>query len=207
MKTVLISGTSRGLGNALARTFCKNDFNYFGLTKWNDADIREYESINEYIDYIHKDQFPKVLINNAGICQQDNLLEADIKDIKNMFDVNFFSLVNLTQVWVKKCIEYDFKDCKIINIASTAGTGPRPGRSFYSASKAAVINFSLSMSEELKEYGIKSFCICPAAFDSDMRHKIEPDDDFKNMMKPETVADKIFDIIQLNLDNQLIFIR
>ena len=54
METVLISGTSRGLGEALARTFSKNDFNYYGLTKWNDLDIREYESINEYIDYSTK---------------------------------------------------------------------------------------------------------------------------------------------------------
>lgn len=206
MKTIMISGTGKGLGKELAKLYSKKNFNYFGLSKWDDLDIRNYKKITTYIENISKNDFPEILINNAGIINPETLLEMSLDKVKDCFDVNFFSLVNLTKIFVKKSIEYNLKT-KIINIASTAGTGARPGRSIYAASKASVINFSFSMSAELKKYGIKVYCICPGAFNSDMRKKIEPDDDFENMLKPETIATEIFKIVQSDyLDNQILYI-
>ena len=207
METVMISGTTKGLGKELAKLFCENDYNYYGLSKWSDLDITDYKTINNYIDSIPVSDFPKILINNAGICIPNTLLEMQTEDIFNTFNVNLFALINLSQKFAKKSIEYGLKT-KIVNIASTAGMGARPGRSLYSASKASVINFSKSIAEELKEYNIKIYCICPGAFDSDLRHYIEPDDDFENMLKPYEVAKEIFNIIKSEyLDNQIIYIR
>lgn len=207
MKTILISGTSRGLGKELARVFCKNDFNYFGLTKWDNLDITDYENIEEYINNISKEDFPEILINNAGICIQDSLLNLKMEDVKNVFEVNLFALIHLTKIYVKRSLEYNLKT-KIINIASTAGTGARSGRSIYAASKASVINFSQSMSEELKDFGIKIYCICPGAFDSDLRREIEPDDNFNDMLKPYQIAEEIYNISKSKyMDNQIIYIR
>ncbi|MFA5485410.1 MAG: SDR family oxidoreductase, partial [Candidatus Pacearchaeota archaeon] len=101
------------------------------------------------------------------------------------------------------------KGGKIINIASTSGLGPRPGRSAYAASKAAVINFSASIAEELRPYGIKVYCLAPGACATDLRRKIYPDEDFTNMMKPEELARFAVDIAEGGemLDGQTIQVR
>jgi len=98
---------------------------------------------------------------------------------------------------------------KIINIASTAGLGPRPGRSAYAASKAAVISFSLSIAEELRPYGIKVYCIAPGACATDLRRQIYPDEDFENMMKPGELARFVVDVVEDGemLDGQIIQVR
>jgi 3-oxoacyl-[acyl-carrier protein] reductase len=80
---------------------------------------------------------------------------------------------------------------KIINIASTAGTGPRPGWCAYAASKAGVINFSMSIAKELESYNIKVFCLCPAGTATDLRKKLVPDEDPTTIMQPEDVVNVV----------------
>lgn len=211
---IIISGTSRGLGAEIARKWClssndNEDNVYYGLSRWNDLDVVKFEEIQAYISSLaHDDNVPIALINNAGICIQGNIIDMKLEDLQKQFNVNYFGLVNATQAYIKLCLKYRFKG-KIINIASTAGLGARPGRCGYSSSKAAVINFSLSLSRALKEYGIKVYTICPGAFDSDMRRSIAPDDDFEKMLKPDEIADFIIDLINNGkfLDNQIIYTR
>jgi len=98
---------------------------------------------------------------------------------------------NLTGTFLctKEAVKYMKKTGgKIINIASMAGTGARPGWSAYAASKAGVINFSLTMAEELKIYGIKVFCICPGRTATALRKKLVPDEDLSKIMKPSAVV-------------------
>jgi len=209
---IIITGSSKGLGQEIAKKWCisskdNEDNVYYGLSRWNDLDIAKFEEIQAYISGLaHDDNVPVALINNAGICIPGNTIDMKIEDLQKQFNVNFFGLVNATQTYIKLCLKYRFKG-KIINIASTAGLGARPGRCGYSSSKAAVINFSLSLARELKEYGIKVYTICPGAFDSEMRRKIAPEDDFEKMLKPDEIADFIIDIINNGkfLDNQIIY--
>lgn len=212
---IIITGTSKGLGQEIAKKWClsANDGEhnvYYGISRWNDLDIVKFEEIQAYINGLaHNDNIPLALINNAGICIQGNIIDMNIDDLKKQFEVNYFGLVNATQAYIKLCKNHNFKG-KIINIASTAGLGARPGRSGYSSSKAAVINFSLSISKELKEYGIKVYTICPGAFKSDMRREIAPDDDFDKMLQPYEISNFIVkNIIKdgMFLDNQIIYTR
>lgn len=208
---IIITGTSRGLGAEIAKKWCcsskdNEDNVYYGLSKWNDLDITKFEEIQAYINGLaHDDNVPIALVNNAGIIIPGNIVDLSIEDMQKQFNVNYFGLVNATQAYIKLCLKYRFKG-KIINIASTAGLGSRPSYYGYSSSKAAVISFSLSLSKELKEYGIKVYTICPGAFDSDMRKSIAPDDDFEKMLKPDEIADFIIEIINDGkfLDNQVI---
>lgn len=210
-KTIIITGSSRGLGQAIAKKACKHKYFYYGISRWNDVDISKKESIDDYlINIINNDndiEFPCALINNAGICIPETVLEMKQENLNNQIAVNLLGVINCTQTYAQLCIK-NKKPGKIINIASTAGLGPRPSRSIYAATKAAIINFSLSMSRELKSYNIKTYCVCPGAFDSQLRRTIAPDDDFENMMKADEVAEFIISLIEDGkyLDSQILTI-
>jgi len=211
--SIIISGASRGLGAAIAKEACKRGFFYFGVTKYNELDITNYSEIDKFIDefhdyYIKYKVIPFALINNAGICIPEGIFNININNVLEQFKVNVFGAINLCKAYSKLCKELYFKG-KILNIASTAAFRNRPGRAIYAATKAALVSFSLSLSEELKPYNIKVYTIAPGAFDSQLRKDIAPDDDFNNMLKPVEIAKFILDIIEDGkfLDNQVIFTR
>lgn len=205
IKTIAITGSSKGLGAAIAKEYCKNKYYYWGLSRWNEIDVRNYMEIEKYLKGI--ECCPEIFCNNAAVCIPGNIFQQDIFQAEEQIRTNFLGVYYCCKIYVQLCQQYGIKG-KIVNIASTAGTGSRPGRSIYAATKAALINFSLSLSEELKDYGIKVYIICPAAFDSDMRRVIEPDDDFENMMKPDEVAQQIYKIVDNDyLDGQVIYIK
>ena len=211
-KSIIVTGSSRGLGSAIAKESGKQGYMYYGVSRWSDMDVSDIVSLTGYMKNIEETDnvcFPHALINNAGVCIPGNILEASQNDFDSQFGTNVKGIFNCSQVYAHMLIK-NKKPGKIINIASTAGTGARAGRSIYAASKAAVINLSLSMAEELKSYGIKVYCICPGAFDSQLRRNIAPDDNFVQMMKPKEIARFIMKIINDDisyLDNQIIYIR
>lgn len=213
-KTIIVTGSSRGLGAEIAKEACNRNYMYYGISRFGDIDVGNYNNVKEYFDNLYtslngyEDDCPIALVNNAGICKTGNVLEMSFSEWQEQVNVNLNGVFYCAKEYIKLCRKFNCKG-KIINIASTAGTGARPGRACYSATKAAVINFSLSLSEEMKDYGIKVYCIAPAAFDSQLRRTIAPDDNFENMLKPSEISKFIIDIVDDGkfLDNQIIFTR
>lgn len=217
-ESIIITGASRGIGERISESWNRYHGNrsgesklVFEISREHNFDVTNYENIEEAMNYFFwyfEDNKHIALINNAGIIELGNILELSHESWKNQFDVNINGMFNCSKVYAKLCIEYSLEG-KIINICSTAGLGARPGYSAYAASKAAAINFSLSLSKELKQYGIKVYCVCPGAVDTDMRHYINPDDDFKNMLQPIDVADFVIDLIDDGeyLDGQILQIK
>ena len=199
---VIVTGSERGIGKEIARELCRRGHYYYGFSRFNDIDVTDYECIKKAFNEL-QDNPPEALVNNAGVIELGSVLELTPEAWKKQFAVNLNGVFYCTKEYVRIAKN---TGGKIINIASTAGLGARPGRSAYAASKAAVINFSLSMAEELRPYGIRVYCIAPGAVNTDMRRQIAPDDDFENMMQPEELARFIVDIIEDGkmLDNQVI---
>jgi 3-oxoacyl-[acyl-carrier protein] reductase len=213
-KTIIITGASQGLGSEIAKEACNKNYMYYSLSRFSDVDVGNYSHVQTYFNDMalslkgYEEDCPLALVNNAGICFTGNVLEMSEYQWLEQVNTNLTGVFYCSKEYIKLCKEYNFKG-KIINIASTAGTGARPGRACYAATKAAVINFSLSLAEEMKNYGIKVYCICPGAFDSQLRRNIAPDDNFKDMLKPNEIAKFIIDIIDNGnfLDNQIIYTR
>jgi len=213
LSNIIITGSSRGIGAATAKEWCKRDKKnlYYQISRWSDFDISDFKQFEEFIkDFYNfsEEYYPIALVNNAAIAVQGSILETDMNIVKKQFNINFNAIVNTTKEYTKFCINKKIKG-KIINIASTAGLGARPGRAIYAATKAALINFSLSMSEELKPYGIKIYIVCPGAVNTDMRHELEPDDDFKNMLQPHEVGKFICNLIESDnlLNGQILEVK
>ncbi|MET3548131.1 3-oxoacyl-[acyl-carrier protein] reductase [Paenibacillus favisporus] len=229
MKTCLITGASRGIGRAIAieLSYKRGEISKFILVA---RDIMELENtkrlmslspnietfvmdqadlkqVEEQLGIILENNTIDILINCAGFVEPSSLLETTVENWESTFTVNVGSVFLITREIVKKMKSYGGK---IINISSTAGLGARPGWSAYSASKAAIINFSLTLSEELKEYGIKVYCISPGRCATDLRKKLAPDEDPASIMQPEEIAYVVNNLISKSgnsLDGQNIVVR
>ncbi len=172
-KTVLITGSTSGIGRETALEFYKNGFNVI-VNGRNEirgqevakevkgefikADVTDPEAVRSMFSRIkHLD----VLINNAGgVVGQDSFLKAGKKDLEESFKTNFFSAVYCSQ-FASKII----KRGSIVNVASVCGLQINPkGQSefipYYSAAKAAMINFSTNLARILAP-NIRVNCVVP----------------------------------------------
>ena len=101
-----------------------------------------------------------VLINNAGYAYRAEMGALDLDAMRDMFDVNVFGLVDITNRVVG-----DMKargDGDIVNIASTSGMKGAAGGTPYAGSKWAVRGISQCWQAELRPHGIRVVCICPS---------------------------------------------
>lgn len=189
-KVVLITGSSRGIGNAIARQFVrekarvvvcgsrlesatksaeeiKKDFNVdddhllpVGLNVKDTEDIKRVVS-----EVINKWGRIDVLINNAGITSNVSLLDSTDEEFREMFDINFFGVVSLTREVVKYMKE---TGGSIINTSSMVGTYGSRNQAAYASSKSAINGLTKSLAKELGKYNIRVNAVSPGAVATDM---------------------------------------
>ncbi|MEZ5658653.1 MAG: SDR family oxidoreductase [Burkholderiaceae bacterium] len=103
---------------------------------------------------------PDIVVNNAGITHRNqSLLSVDLDTFRRLIDVNVVAIYLMTQAVVPAMIERG--SGVILNVGSTAGIRPRPGLTWYNATKGMVNTLSKSMAVELGEKGIRVNAICP----------------------------------------------
>jgi short-subunit dehydrogenase len=207
MPSVLITGSSKGLGKSLALEFSKN--NYHVILHGRDekslnelktilkdkcsiiiGDITSEEVINKLFIEAEKRDID-ILINNAGQYFSKSLEETKEDEIKRIFEINFFSIVKL----IKKILPLfeNKKSGLIININSLAGKNGSKGESFYSATKHALKGFSDSFKQEVLEKGIRVLDVYLGAISTDMT-KNRKDHEF--FIDPDEAASVIFNNIK-----------
>ena len=203
-KTVVITGSSRGIGRACAILFAKNNYNViinYNKSKelaeklFNDlkdkgysvdifkADISNRFEANSLINYcIGKFGKIDVLINNAGISQNKLFTDITDDDWNNMMSVNLNGVFYTTQ----KALQYMLPECsgKIINISSIWGMVGGSYEVHYSTSKAAIIGMTKALAKELGPSNIQVNCIAPGVIKTDMLNDI--DDDVIEALREET---------------------
>lgn len=231
MRTCIITGAGSGIGRAAAIEIAlSNEFEYLVLIGKNEDKLRQtrelmvtsaetdlcaYDlsdlgNIPALIDSIYqKSGSIDCLLNIAGYTNPQPLLTTTAEDLYLTYQTNVFAPLLL----IRECTKYmkqTENECKILNVASTAGITPRPGWLSYSSSKAAVVSMSETLSEELAEYGIKVYCISPGRCATALRRKLAPDEDQSKIMQPEEVGSIIQSLISNSehcLDGQNIIIR
>ncbi len=204
MKTVLITGASRGIGRETARKFYKNGYNV--IINYNKnvkaaldlqselpnsmvikADISNETEVRYMIDnVIKKFGFVDVLVNNAGIAQQKLFTDISTDDWKNMMNVNINSVYYLCKYVVPHMIRK--KMGKIINVSSMWGITGASCEVHYSASKAAIIGFTKALAKELGPSGIQVNAVAPGTIMTDMCNF---DDETMDLIKEEIPLGRI----------------
>lgn len=196
-KTVLITGTNRGLGRELVISFASKGFNLITVSRHLDVeylsfldslseankvkiknyyvDLADNQSLKETLKNIVKENKRiDVLVNNAGIAFGASFLMTSIGKLKEVFEINFFAPVIIMQAISRQMIKQ--KSGSIINIASAGGLETNPGYLAYGSSKAALIHASAILSKEVGPYGVRVNSIAPGLFDTQMGHYKDGDE-------------------------------
>ena len=193
-KTAIITGSNRGIGKAVLETFAENGADIFAcVRKESDEfsnvtarlsektgvsitpvyfDLAESEQVKSGIKSIlsSKKQID-ILVNNAGVASGSFFQMTSLKDLKQVFEINFFSQVLFTQGISRYMTR--FKTGSIINIASTAGLIGDAGMTSYGSSKAALMFATKTMATELGEKNIRVNAIAPSITKTDMFDQME----------------------------------
>ncbi len=179
-KIALISGAASGFGKAMAELFAKEgaklvlvDIDGENLTKVKnkigDRAIKFIANVGNLADSeaMIKEairQFGRldILINNAGVTHNNMPLEkVSEEDFERVYQTNMKSIFYSSKFAVP--IMKGQGGGIILSTASSAGLRPRPGLSWYNASKAWVINITKTMAVELAKDNIRVNCLCPVA--------------------------------------------
>ena len=173
-------------------------------------DISNHKSIDKFVEDCSKVFSNKidVLINNAGVTQDNLSLRMSEEEWKKVIDINLTSTFLISKSVIKKMLR--FKNGKIINITSVVGHTGNIGQANYAASKAGIIGMSKSLALEYGKKNITVNCVSPGFIISDMTAKIS--EEHKDFMKsrislnkfgnPEDIANTIA-FMSSNLSNYI----
>ena len=161
--------------------------------------LSDHRGIDKFVEDCSKNFSNKidVLINNAGITQDNLSLRMKEDEWKNVIDINLTSTFLITKSVLKKMLK--LKNGKIINVTSVVGHTGNIGQANYAASKAGIIAMSKSLALEYGKKNITVNCVSPGFIVSNMTAKIS--DEHTELMKsrislnkfgnPEDVANSI----------------
>lgn len=215
-KNALITGGSRGIGEAIVREYVKQGanvaFTFRSSKESADAIVKElsgscivkaYQS--DASDYVQSEELIKqvvadfgtidVLINNAGITKDTLMLRMSEEHWDQVIEVNLKSVFNLT----KHALRYMLKNRSgsIINMSSIIGESGNAGQANYAASKAGILGFSKSIAKEVGSRGIRCNAVAPGFIETDMtemlteeqRKSYEEDIPLKHLGTGKNIAD------------------
>ena len=201
------SGSARGIGRVIAKTFARQganviiaDMNQDGMNETVDSiraeggktegvllDVTSKDSVDSMVKHL-MDTYGRidVLVNNAGISQKVTVDDMSLGDMEKIFKVNMFGLFLCTQACMKPMKEAGYG--RIVNLSSVSGKrgGGIFGGAHYSASKAAVLGFTKNLAREISQYGVTTNCVCPGLINTEI---------WKSL--PKEAADKVIDGIPM----------
>ena len=221
-RTALVTGSTRGIGKETALLLLQNGLNViissksqqsvdnaiqeihdkFPIKKENvlglKCDVRQQSDVKSLVD-LSIERFGRIdiLVNNAGTVYYKSIMDTTEEEWNQTIDTNLKGGFLFTKEVLPFMIENKSGGI-IINVSSGAGKSGFPNLSAYCASKFGVIGFTESIAKEVADNNVKVMAICPGGVDTKMIEDIV-DNGFnssnRNLMKPEQVAKKIYDMI------------
>jgi 3-oxoacyl-[acyl-carrier protein] reductase len=177
-KIAIVTGAGGGFGEGIAQAYVREGARVIVADINGDAAVRVATALGANAsaftcDVTRADQvqalvahcvktfgIPDIVVNNAGTTHKNRpMLEVDEATFDKVFAVNVKSIYHMTHAVVP--LMRQNKHGVILNIGSTAGLRPRPGLSWYNASKGAVNVLSKSMAVELGPENIRVNAVCP----------------------------------------------
>jgi short-subunit dehydrogenase len=217
----IVTGASRGIGYALAEALGEEGY---GLTisarkpepleqtaeklrgkgfevEAIAANMNDEEAIQQVVAR-HRDRFGRLdaLVNNAGVGIGAAADEHQTKFVDMQLGVNLRAII----IFYRECLEMlqaagaEHKNALVVNMASIAGKSPQPWLSVYSATKAAVVGYTVAMNKELAGKGIKSTAFCPGFVDTDMTDFVKETVPPEEMIRPTDIAEALRFLLRIS---------
>ncbi|MBV8712486.1 MAG: SDR family oxidoreductase [Solirubrobacterales bacterium] len=211
-RAAIITGASRGIGFALAETLGeeghaltisarKPESLEQAAARLRDrgfevehvvANLAGEDGVREVVAR-HRERYGRldVLVNNAGVGIGARADEHMTKFIDLQLDVNLRSII----LFYRECAELlraagaEHRNALVVNLASIAGKSPQSWLSVYSATKAAVAAYSVSMNKEFAKHGVKSVAFAPGFVDTDMTDYVKDKVPAEEMLRPSDISE------------------
>ena len=214
-KRALITGSSQGIGFALARGLNQAGANIIlngrnkekleiAAKKLSDKgeihqlcfDVTDHKETKDVIDN-YENQFGAIdiLVNNAGMQHRTPLEDFPPEMFEQLLRTNVSSVFNVSQAIVKHMIKRG--SGKIINIASAQTLLARPGIAPYTATKGAVGNLTKGMATDWAKYGLQCNAIAPGYFDTPLNAALVSDKEFTSWLEKRTPAGRWGEVEEL----------
>lgn len=183
-KIALVTGASRGLGQAIALHLQSLGAHVVGTATTPEGaekitaylanpnsrgvqlDVTDDQACDDLIAQLSKDGGPHILVNNAGITRDGLAMRLKDDDFDAVIDTNLRSVFRLCRAVIRPMMKARWG--RIINISSVVGYSGNAGQANYAAAKAGVAGMSRALARELGSRNITVNCVAPGFIDTDM---------------------------------------
>lgn len=187
-QVALVTGASRGIGKAIAIALAQAGAKVIGTATTESGaeaisayladvapgagkgvafNVNDIERCTSLVDEIQKEYGSlSILVNNAGITQDQLAMRMKEEDWDNVITTNLNSVARLSRAVLRGMMKA--KHGRIINITSVVGSSGNPGQMNYAAAKAGVAGMSRALAREIGSRNITVNCIAPGFIDTDM---------------------------------------
>ncbi len=187
-KFALVTGASRGIGRAIAENLTADGFYVVGTATSDEGaaaistylgangrgvtlDVANAESIEEVLKTLNQELgTPHVLVNNAGITQDNLLMRMKDEEWDSIINTNLTSVYRMSKAVLRGMMKA--KTGRIINISSVVGSTGNAGQTNYAAAKAGMIGFTKSLAKEVGSRNITVNTVAPGFIDTDMTRSL-----------------------------------
>lgn len=211
-KTVLITGTTSGIGYSFSKIFAQKGFNLVLVSRnkqkleqqkeelMKKYDVRVYSIAEELSEprvgekvrenVVRLGLHIDILINNAGFNECGQFKETNLEKELQMLQLHMGTLTHLTKIFLPAMIQNKFG--KILNLGSIGSFAPCPHDAVYAASKSYVLSFTNAIRAELAGTGVTVSTLCPGATKTEFAKKTKMENTrlFTNfVMEADSVAE------------------
>ena len=207
-KVALVTGASRGIGAAVARSLAAEGVRLALASRSGDdlglagavarpCDVRRPDDLEALAaEAVERFGGIDILVANAGVGAYGPFLDLSADQLEEMIDVNVKGTLYAVRATLPHLLQSDEAD--IITLASEAGRRGLPLEAVYCASKFAQVGFTRALDHELREHGVRCSNVCPGGVATDfaMGRGRTPDmPALAGMMAPEDVAEVVLFVI------------
>lgn len=208
---ILITGVSKGLGLKIAKTFIREGWSVYGISRSKTEELNallsQYPNNMKWLEYnlenqenIRKDIFKgwigfdipiHGLVNNAAMAYDDIVTNLNSESLEKMYRVNVFSPMILTKYAIRQMLLHNIKG-SIVHLSSISVHTGYKGLSMYASTKGALEAFSKNTAREWGEKGIRSNCLVAGFMETEMSSSLSENQ--KNRIYQRTSLKQAVDI-------------